>query len=251
MKIYSEFSERVKHFNIGWFLIYATICFAVAYVFLESIVFAIPFICVGYLMERETSLERVKKQRREQLEQFRQFIDIVNGSMTATNKAVEICVDEAMSSMARMHMNRTKVYKELLVMQQNIHSNYQVSFADELLLLAERLDNVEIMNFARSVSACYGINNQGITDIIRNTSALIQESNQVEDEIYASISEAKNQALLMLGAPSIMLLLLKAGITDYMSKMYEDPIGMKMIWFCLLVNYAMFFVIQRIVRRGT
>jgi len=239
-----------KHFSMKWFLIYGVVCSVVAYIYFLNPIIAMSCFLVGILMERSTAADRLKKTKREQLKNFREFIDLVNGSMNVANKAIEVCVDEALDSMERQHIDKSQVYKELKVLQSNLKTSNQSSFKAELIRLAERLGNEEIMNFAHSVSACYGINNQGIAAIIRNTSTLIQEKIKIEDEIYSAIAEAKNQSIIMLAMPSGMLLLLRGNMPSFLNGIYDNMGGVVTYALCLAINYAMFLVIQKIVREG-
>ena len=251
MKMLSSVKSALfNNYNVFWLAIYCGISFGVAYLYLNNIILAAWFSSVGFLMERFTAPDRELKRKRDEILQFRSFVDIVNGSMTATNKAVEVCIDDAIDCIGRTHMDRSRVYKELLVMQKNLHGNYQSSVEEEFKALAERLDNKDIAHFASSVSACYGIDNQGISKVIRNFSCLVQEKIQIEDEIASAIAGEKNQVMLMLFAPSIILIVLKVNMGDFISCAYGSVKAMAAITCCLILNYLMFFLIQKIVRKG-
>jgi tight adherence protein B len=250
MKRFQNLLRSDKAISLKWVIIYGAACWGVASIFFQKYIRTIPFFLIGILMERSTAADRRKKEQREELKQFREFIELVNGSMTATSKAVEKCVDEAIDRMEAQHMDKTKVFRELKNMQTRLTNNTQASFTAELTGVAERLDNKEIMNFANSVSICYEHNSQGITSIIRNTSTLIQEKSQIEDEIYVAIAEARNQALIMLLMPSVIILFLKHSMPSFFGYMNNTSAGLITLSVCLAVNYITFFIIQKIIRKG-
>lgn len=243
-------ASHLDNFSIKWALIYCSAAFAVAWVFLGNIGIALPWALMGILMERFTAVDRIKKLKREQLCEFREFIDMVNSSMKASDKAVEVSACEAVDSLKEMHMTRSKLHKELLHMQADLKNNNQASFGNGIAELAERMDHDEIRNFSRAVSACYGVNNQGIIGVINYTSMMIEEKNQTEGEIEAAVAESKGQAYIMLFTPAGMLLLGGAMMSDMMNVMRTSAIGMVILLGCLLVNYGMFFLTGLMIRRG-
>ena len=226
-KIEMNISNMISRYcsNILYLFLFCLTCFVISLIFLRNIYWATVFAPVGILMDIATRRERKKLVERRQLIDFRQMIEFMSGSMKSVGKAPEICFDEAVENMKKMHMDKVDVYKNALIMQNNLHSSYQASFPSELETMAQKLSNPEIHNFATAVKMCYGINNQGINDVIKSTSSLIMEKNQIEDEIVAAIKPQLGEFLIMYFTPAGMLLMMNYMMPGFFDNLYKSNTG--------------------------
>ena len=219
----------------------------IALLFFDSLWAMIPgaAVIIFYYKEKKRTLMRVRwKVLRID---FKEFLNALIAALQ-TGRSVENAFIEALKDTAHSREKETPFVLEM----KRICSGIGVGEPLEKLILdfANRSHMEELEYFAEvfSVGKRSGGN---LIGVMKNTTRMIQEKMDAEEEIYTVIAEKQMEFQVMCMIPFVMIFYLRISAGTLLDNLYGNPVGILIMTGCLTVYGGCYFYGKRILEIKT
>lgn len=210
---------------VGYLLLFGMILTALGWLYFHNILVGLALSPIALLLVEDIREDLQVRKQGKLLQQFKDFIQGMNVSLKSAGKSLLSCLDDSYNTMQDLYSPKSEFMKSLQMMYYNLHQNRQCRIDNELVLMAESLKDDDIMAFAMAVKECYGINTAGVSKIIDRYTGLIEEKRRINEEVCTMVRSQRIEQLIMVFAPTAMVVMMNASMPDYMSCMYNTAVG--------------------------
>ena len=182
------------------------------------------------------------------LQEFQRFIQTMSASLKAGNMTADNAFMETMKTAEDVLSRSSLLYKRLRVMENNLRGSFRARFDDELMNLAQDMDDDDIIAFADAVRSCYGIHTHYITNVIERYSNLIEEKRRTMEEVKTMMAEAGFTTRFMTLALPGIILLMDSSMGSMMTSMYTTVRGVFWMSISCVANILLYLWAERLLR---
>jgi len=247
------YNYRVYHLTAGERLLYGLVAFVVAgavgYLFFgglgkdadgmrtttTNVVDTIVVLLSGGFAVRyvlRLRAEQLRDARRKTLErQFRDLLESVSTSLSAGSTIIR-AFDDAREDLANQYADDAPIVQELNVIVAGFHNNVRIE--DMVRELGDRSGSPDIESFANVFQIAY-LKGADMKEAVRNAHIIISEKMAMNEEIETSFVASKNESLIMVALPIVMVAVLKSSGGSF-STALTTPVGV----LCTIVAVGMF-----------
>ena len=217
----------------------AVVIFAVAFVFYRSFVFSILLIPLALLYPRMKTHDIIARRKKELNIQFKDMLYSLSSSISA-GKTVESAFREVLKDLSVLYPEpATFILVEIRRIISRIEMNETIEAA--LADFAARVKLEDVDNFVNVFNICKR-SGGNIVDVIKNTSAIINDKIEVEQEVDTMLAERKFEQKILNVVPVFMILLLSASAPDYMSPVFNSVAGKFTMSISIMLLAAAWFI---------
>lgn len=247
------YNYRVYHLTLGEVLLYGLLAFTVAgavgYLFFgglgkdadglrtttTNVVDAVVVLLSGGLAVRyflRVRAGQIRDTRRKTLErQFRDLLESVSTSLSAGSTVIR-AFDDAREDLANQYADDAPIVQELNVIVAGFHNNVRIE--DMIRDLGERSGSADVESFANVFQIAY-LKGADMKEAVRNAHLIISEKMAMNEEIETSFVASKNESLIMVALPIVLVGVLKSSGGSF-STALASPVGV----LCTIVAVGMF-----------
>lgn len=222
MTIYYKCNMSRLH-HILAYIVCSLICTVLVYIFYHLTLLSVVLgFAMGILLERMYAQGTVRKRQKNFRLQFRMFLESMSVACRSGQTEIQ-ALDAALKDLEVSYRQDADIIVEL----KNIIRQYHNGGIPLTLLfqdLAERTDLEDVRSFATIYSVISGKNDR-IADILTETSQIIGDKIEIENEIETTITSAKSETNMMLILPIIMVLAMSAMGGGLLDALFETPQG--------------------------
>ena len=124
--------------------------------------------------------------------------------------------------------------------------NLGLPLAEALEELTERIPNVDLRFFATAVIIQRQTGGD-LAEILDKIARLIRERFQIWGQIQALTGEGRLSGIVLMALPPVLFLVMLRINYDYVMKLFNDPLGQKMLAFAVVMQLIGAYAIRRIV----
>lgn len=209
--------ERMLYLSIAGIVI-----FGIAFIFYRSIPLSALLVPLAFLYPGYRTRAIVIKRKKELNIQFKDMLYSLSSSVSA-GKSVETAFREVLKDLSVLYPEPgTFILAEVRRIIGKLERNETLE--DALSEFAGRAKLEDVENFANVFNIC---NRSGgnIVEVIKNTSAIINDRIEVGQEVDMMLAERKFEQKVLNIVPILMILLLSASAPDYMSPVFNTGSG--------------------------
>ncbi|HBY19571.1 MAG: hypothetical protein A2Y24_03570 [Clostridiales bacterium GWE2_32_10] len=206
--------EKIKYF-VGAYLF----IFAVSYLFYANVVISAGVSCLAYYYLDIKKREIIKIRKCELLREFKDAIYLLSTAFSAGH-SVENAFKKTFEGLNDLYQGR-----EADILKEFEHIVKQASFNKSINILlhslAERADIEDITNFVDVFIACDSTGGN-LNEVIRNTSSVINEKMEIEEEIEVLVTNKKLEQKVISIIPICIMLILSLTASDYIDPLHNS-----------------------------
>lgn len=216
----------------------AMLLFGISYKAFDSVYMGILGALCSLIIPKEIKESRKLKQHKELTMQFREAIKMINNSLKAgqsINNAIIRCSED----MEVMYSQKKDI--GLIDSFKKIKFNLEIgtSIDDALREFSDKWNNEDIKNFCDAIIAVR-LKGGNMVEIMDNVTKMITDKMDVDMEISRQTASKKFESRIFCCLPIVVFLLLSIISKEYMSPMYDTPIGKVLVVISVilvLLNY--------------
>ncbi|MBQ8577876.1 MAG: type II secretion system F family protein [Clostridia bacterium] len=205
------------------YLVWSAAAAVIVYLFYHILPLSLAIgLCAGIYLEKMYAQGVVNKRKKRLRLQFRTFLEAMSVATRAGSTEVK-AVESALKDLCVSYKKDTDIVLEvqnILIQYQNGGVPLKVLFSD----FAMRSGLEDIRSFADIYSVIEGKNDR-IGDILTETSEIIGDKIEIEQEIETTITSAKSETYMMLILPVLMVVAMSAMGGDLVGALFEFPTG--------------------------
>lgn len=247
------YNYRVYHLTLGELALYSLLAFSVAgavgYLFfgglgkdaegartiVTNVIDTIVVLVSGGFATKyflKVRAAQIRDARRKTLErQFRDLLESVSTSLSAGSTVIR-AFDDARKDLANQYADDAPIVQELNVIVAGFHNNIRI---EEMIRdLGERSGSTDIKSFANVFEIAY-LRGADMKEAVRNAHLIISEKMAMNEEIETSFVASKNESLIMVALPVVLVAVLKSSGGSFATAL-ATPVGV----LCTLVAVGMF-----------
>ncbi len=239
MPVYYKCSMK-KGEHIIAYIISSLLISAIAYLFYHIVWISLLMgFGAGFYLERVYADSTVKKRQMALRLQFRDFLESMSVATRAGNVEIK-AIDSALKDLKVSYSAKADIVKEV----ENILMQYEKG-GIELKYLFEDLANRSNLEDIRSFATIYSVvegKNDRFGDIVSQTSEIIGEKIEIEQEIQTTIAAAKSETYMMLVMPVVVVLamsLMGSGLLDALFTTFAGHAAATVALVIFGVSYSM------------
>lgn len=248
----SESSKTVTDYNVYVMsgmqkLFYTAIAgfaiFAVAYVFYRSILLALLPVPLALLYPRLRTVMLVDRRRKELNIQFKDMLYSLSSSISA-GKSVEASFRDVLRDLSVLYPDhRTYIILEVgfIIRRLEMNDTIEIILSD----FARRAGLEDVDNFTDVFITCKRTGGN-VIEVIRNSSAIINDKIEVRQEIDTMLAQRKFEQKVLNLVPVLMILLLSATAYDYIEPVFTTAVGRLVMTGAIFLLGAAYFISARI-----
>ncbi len=222
MPIYYKCNMK-PHEHLLAYIIFSVIASVVVYLFYHLLFISVVMgFLLGIYLERMYADSTVHKRQHNLRLQFRTFLESMSVATRAGSSPTQ-AIDSAYDDLKVSY----RPDADIIIEVENIIRQYKqggVPLPVLLRDLADRSDLEDVASFASIYEVIDGKSNR-IGDILSETSEIIGDKIEIEQEIETTIQSAKSETNMMLIMPIIMVVMMSAMGGDLMSSLFETWSG--------------------------
>ena len=177
---------------------------------------------MGILLERMYAQNTIRKRQKNFRLQFRMFLESMSVACRSGQTEIQ-ALDAALKDLEVSYRQDADIVVELKNILRQYH-NGGIALTMLFQDLAERTDLEDVRSFATIYSVIAGKNDR-IADILTETSQIIGDKIEIENEIETTITSAKSETNMMLVLPIIMVLAMSAMGGGLLDALFETTQG--------------------------
>lgn len=207
---------------------------------LDAIVVVVPALAAARAFLRLRA-EQIRQARAQVLQtQFRDMLDSLVGSLSAGGTVIQ-GFQLARDDLERQHSPDAPIVQELNLLIAGFHNNIRIE--DMLHDLGERSASPDIESFANVFKIAY-LRGADMKLAVKNCHQILTEKMQISADIETGLVASKNESLIMVAIPVILVALLKTGGGTFAEGL-RSPVGV----LCTLIAVSMFLGAYALARR--
>lgn len=209
--------ERMLYLGVA-----AIVIFGIVFVFYRSVLLSALLVPLAILYPKYRTRAIVAKRKKELNIQFKDMLYSLSSSISA-GKSVEVAFREVFRDLSVLYPEPdTFILLEVRRIIGKLEMNETLEDALSDFAARARLEDVE--NFANVFNICKR-SGGNIVEVIKNTSAIINDRIEVAQEVDTMLTERRFEQKVLNVAPILMILLLSASAPDYMSPVFTTGSG--------------------------
>lgn len=219
------------------------VIFIIAFIFYRSIVLSALLAPFALLYPRLKTRDIIKRRKRELNIQFKDMLYSLSSSISA-GKTVEAAFREVLKDLSVLYPEPSAF---ILVEVRRIISRLEMNETMEAALsdFASRAMLDDVDNFVNVFNICKR-SGGNIAEVIRNTSAIINDRIEVGQEVDTLLAERKFEQKVLNIVPILMILLLSASAPDYMSPVFNTGAGRATMSVSIILLAAAWFISTKV-----
>jgi tight adherence protein B len=217
--------------------------FAIAFIFYRSVVFSLLLTPLALLYPRIKTKEIIKRRKKELNIQFKDMLYSLASSVSA-GRTIEHAFKEALRDLSVLYPEpSTFILVEIKRIISRLDMNETLEHA--LSEFAERASLEDVDNFVSviNISKRSGGN---ISEIIRNTSAIISDRIEVGQEVDMMLAERKFEQKVLNAVPVLMILLLSVSSPEYIYPVFSTVAGRLTMSVSIILIAAAWFISSKV-----
>lgn len=205
-----------------YILLAAAVLFSIAFLFYRSIFFSMLLVPLALLYPRIRIREIIQRRKKELNIQFKDMLYSLSSSISA-GRTVEGAFREVLRDLSVMYPDpKTYILVEVRRINSILGTNETLESALADFAGRARLEDVD--NFVNVFNICKRTGGN-IADVIRNTSAIINDRIEVGQEVDTMLAERRFEQKVLNIVPVLMILLLSVTAPDYMNPVFSTGTG--------------------------
>lgn len=217
----------------------SAVIFVVAFIFYRSFLLSMLLMPLSLLYPRMKTRDIIARRKKELNIQFKDMLYSLSSSISA-GKTVEGAFREVLKDLPVMYPEPDAF---ILVEVRRIISRLETNETLESALLdfshRAKLDDVD--NFVNVFNICKR-SGGNLTEVVKNTSAIINDRIEVGQEVDTMLAERKFEQKVLNAVPIFMILMLSATAPDYMSPVFNTGLGRFTMSISILLLAAAWFI---------
>lgn len=200
----------------------AVVIFAIAFIFYRSVLLSCLLVPLALFYPRIKTSDIIKKRKKELNIQFKDMLYSLSSSLSA-GKTVESGFREALKDLSVLYPEPSafiliEVRRIISMLETNETLEHALSdFASRARL--EDVDNfVDVFNISKRSGG-------NISEVIKNTSAIISDRIEVAQEVDTMLAERRFEQKVLNVVPIFLILVLSASAPDYLSPVFNTAAG--------------------------
>ena len=200
----------------------AVVIFAIAFIFYRSVLLSCLLVPLALFYPRIKTRDIIKKRKKELNIQFKDMLYSLSSSLSA-GKTVESGFREALKDLSILYPEPSafiliEVRRIISMLETNETLEHALSdFASRARL--EDVDNfVDVFNISKRSGG-------NISEVIKNTSAIISDRIEVAQEVDTMLAERRFEQKVLNVVPIFLILVLSASAPDYLSPVFNTAAG--------------------------
>ena len=227
---------------IRYALLYGGICLLISYSFYDSVYAFLIMLPAGRFFFGRIR-ERLKNRRKDRLRrQFQDMIDSISSALAA-GYSIENSFYEAHKDMLRLYGKGSLIVKELDYFFSMLESGAPLE--NVLSDFAKRADVEDITDFSEIFTLAKRSGGD-FGGIIRKTVRMMKEKDDTEKEIGVILTGRKYEQKLMCVIPFGIIMYLRITSGSFLSVLYNNPLGIAVMTFCLLIYAASYIISEKL-----
>ena len=221
----------------------AMVIFAVAFIFYRSIMLSALLVPLALLYPRLKTREIIAKRKKELNIQFKDMLYSLSSSISA-GKTVEAAFREVLKDLSVLYPEPdTFILVEVRRIISRLEMNETIEAALSDLAMRAKLEDVENFASVFNISKRSGGN---IVEVVKNTSAIINDRIEVGQEVDTMLAERKFEQKVLNIVPILMILLLSASAPDYMNPVFSTGAGRLTMSISIILLIAAWFISSKL-----
>lgn len=198
------------------------VIFAVAFIFYRSFLFSSLLVPFALLYPRIKTRDIISKRKKELNIQFKDMLYSLSSSISA-GKTVEAAFREVLKDLSVLYPEpETFILVEVRRIISRLEMNETMETALYDFAMRAKLEDVD--NFVNVFNICKR-SGGNIAEVIKNTSAIINDRIEVGQEVDTMLAERKFEQKVLNIVPILMILMLSATAPEYMSPVFSTGTG--------------------------
>lgn len=233
-----NFRERLFYISAA-----VVVIFAVAFVFYRSFILSALLMPLALLYPRLKTRDIIARRKKELNIQFKDMLYSLSSSISA-GKTVEAAFREVLKDLAVLYPEpATFILVEVRRIISRLEMNETLESALSDFAMRARLEDVD--NFVNVFNICKR-SGGNIAEVIKNTSAIINDRIEVGQEVDTLLAERKFEQKVLNIMPILMILLLSASAPDYMSPVFSTGAGRFTMSVSIVLLIAAWFISAKV-----
>lgn len=233
-----NFRERLFYISAA-----VVVIFAVAFVFYRSFILSALLMPLALLYPRLKKRDIIARRKKELNIQFKDMLYSLSSSISA-GKTVEAAFREVLKDLAVLYPEpATFILVEVRRIISRLEMNETLEAALSDLAMRAKLEDVD--NFVNVFNICKR-SGGNIAEVIKNTSAIINDRIEVGQEVDTLLAERKFEQKVLNIMPILMILLLSASAPDYMSPVFSTGAGRFTMSVSIVLLIAAWFISAKV-----
>lgn len=240
-----DYDSYIMNFRERLFYISAAVVviFAVAFVFYRSFILSALLMPLALLYPRLKTRDIIARRKKELNIQFKDMLYSLSSSISA-GKTVEAAFREVLKDLAVLYPEpATFILVEVRRIISRLEMNETLESALSDFAMRARLEDVD--NFVNVFNICKR-SGGNIAEVIKNTSAIINDRIEVGQEVDTLLAERKFEQKVLNIMPILMILLLSASAPDYMSPVFSTGAGRFTMSVSIVLLIAAWFISAKV-----
>jgi tight adherence protein B len=236
-----EMSLFEKVFNTA---IAAVVISIIAFIFYRNFIFSVILMPFALLYPRYKTSDIIKKRIRELNIEFKDMLYSLSSSLSA-GKSVEGAFRDVLRDLAVLYPDsKAFIMKEVecIVRRLEMNETIETVLAD----FARRAHLEDLNNFVDVFSICKRTGGN-IVEVIKNTSAIINDRIEVRQEIDTMLAERRFEQKILNVVPIFLVIVLSASAADYMEPVFETAAGKLVTSISIILLVAAYLISKRII----
>jgi len=200
----------------------AAVIFLVAFIFYRSCMLSLLLTPLAFLYPKIKTRDIIKKRKKELNIQFKDLLYSLSSSLSA-GMTIEPAFREALKDLSVQYPDpSTYILTEVRRIVSRLDMNDTLEHALSDFASRAKLEDVDNFVNVFNISKRSGGN---ITEIIKNTSAIISDRIEVEQEVDTMLAERRLEQKVLNAVPILLILLLSITAPDYLSPVFNTVSG--------------------------
>jgi tight adherence protein B len=215
------------------------VIFVIAFIFYRSILLSMLLVPLSLLYPGIKTRAIIARRKKELNIQFKDMLYSLSSSISA-GKTVEGAFREVLKDLPVMYPEpNTFILVEISRIISRLDTNETLESALSDFSLRAKLDDVD--NFVNVFNICKR-SGGNLSEVIKNTSAIINDRIEVAQEVDTMLAERKFEQKVLNVVPILMILMLSATAPDYMSPVFNTSMGRFTMSISILLLAAAWFI---------
>ena len=217
----------------------AAVIFAVAFIFYRSFLLSVLTVPLALLYPRLKTRDIIARRKKELNVQFKDMLYSLSSSISA-GKTVEAAFREVLKDLSVLYPEpATFILVEVRRIISRLGMNESMEAALSDFAMRAKLEDVD--NFVNVFNICKR-SGGNIAEVIKNTSAIINDRIEVGQEVDTLLAERRFEQKVLNVMPILMILLLSASAPDYMSPVFNTSAGRFTMSVAIVLLTAAWFI---------
>ena len=221
----------------------AAVIYSVAFIFYRNSIISAILMPLAFLYPRIKTMDIIKKRKKELNLQIKDMLYSLSSSLTS-GKSIESAFRDVLRDLAVLYPDSgTFIIMEMEYIVRRLEMNETVESV--LTDFAKRACLEDMDNFVDVFTICKRTGGN-IIEVIKNTSAIINDRIEVCQEIDTMLAERKFEQKVLNVVPLGMIVLLSVSAEDYMKPVFDTAAGKLVMSISIALLAAAYYISKRI-----